>query len=59
MFDSIDYHPVFFETYTHKNAHLYIECLAVPSKRAGDFPFYFKQGLEGCEGDWGTNKNII
>ena len=59
MFDSVNYHPVFYETYSNNKSHFVIECLAVPNQKVADFPFYFKQSLDGCEGDWGTNKSII
>jgi hypothetical protein len=28
-------------------------------EKAQDLPFFFKQALEGIEGNWSTHKNII
>ena len=58
-FEKINMHLVFFQQYSKENSHIYIECLAISPEKAGDLPFFFKQGLEDVEGNWGTHKSII
>lgn len=58
-FDKYDLQAVFFEQFSKDNSHIYLECLAVPSKKGMDLPFFFKQALESIEGNWTTHRSII
>lgn len=59
MFEKINLHAIFLEQFSSNNSHIYIECLAIPLKKAYDLPFFFKQALESVEGNWTAHKNII
>lgn len=46
MFDSMNLHAIFIEQFSSNNSHIYMDCLAIPLKKAYDLPFFFKQALE-------------
>ncbi|EJD75617.1 hypothetical protein LOAG_17262 [Loa loa] len=39
--------------------HMYIECIAVPSKIGEMAPIYFKKAIDDSEGEWVDNKKLV